>query len=446
MLRAIGLPLRLPKLDQRLLFEIGLVWVGATVANILLYAFQIVVGRQLGPEEYSLFGALFGIVYLTSALANATSVSVATFVSRLRARRDEAGARALIGSGLGHAAYLGAVLLLVSGLASPWLASYLHSESLVPVLTTGIIISLYLLLAVAHGALQGTERFYSYTLNQVVHAVSRLGLGLVALVAKLGVTGVLAAMGVSCVLTAGVGFAAVRPSVKLPRRIAPTRATSAVFLATLLASLAISFPASFDVVIVRHFFPAVDAGLYGGAAILGRIVLFLPGAICIVLFPKFSSGWAQGRDGRGLLIKGLAMTVLMSGTVALCLVIAPRLVLSLALGGEYAGAEAIVPMYVAAMFFFSLAVVFMYYHLATHQMRYIYLLLLPHVILEVVLVYVFHSSLQQVILMLLGVHASLALTSAAFTALVPAPKPRRAQDAVDGPLATATPLSKEDNA
>lgn len=79
--------------------------------------------------------------------------------------------------------------------------------------------------------------------------------------------------------------------------------------------MAILIPTSADVVIVRHFFSPFDAGLYTAASILGRIVLFLPMAVSLVLFPKFVHNWTLGDSSRGLLYRGLGLTALLSGAV-----------------------------------------------------------------------------------------------------------------------------------
>ena len=65
-------------------------------------------------------------------------------------------------------------------------------------------------------------------------------------------------------------------------------------------------------------------------------------------------------------------------------------------------------------FLFSLAVVFLFYNLATAQTAYLYFLLVPHIGLELALLYAFHGSLNQVIMVLLSMNAFLVLASLVF--------------------------------
>ena len=49
-----------------------------------------------------------------------------------------------------------------------------------------------------------------------------------------------------------------------------------------------------DIALVRHYCSPEEAGLYATAAILGRIALFLPGALIAVLFPSAAKARALG--------------------------------------------------------------------------------------------------------------------------------------------------------
>ena len=137
--------LKFATFDRRILFEIGQVWVAVMLANLLLYLYQLATARGLGPEEYSLFGALFGIVYLTSGLPNALQVAIARFVARSLAGAGSVTAGQLTTYSLFLSLLLGCIVLVIVSVASPLIGSYLHSDSLVPVVITGAIICLAML-------------------------------------------------------------------------------------------------------------------------------------------------------------------------------------------------------------------------------------------------------------------------------------------------------------
>ena len=106
---------------------------------------------------------------------------------------------------------LGAGLVVAFSLASPFIGSYLHSNSATPVLVTGLLIFMFILMPVTQGTLQGSQRFTVFAGTLLLHAGSRLLFGLAALSLGFGVTGVLVAICLSSLLTMAAGLGIIRP-------------------------------------------------------------------------------------------------------------------------------------------------------------------------------------------------------------------------------------------
>src|SRR3989344_4146763 len=49
---------------NHLLHHSLIILAGAMIVNLLNYAYQLVMGRLLGPEEYGVLGALFSLIYI----------------------------------------------------------------------------------------------------------------------------------------------------------------------------------------------------------------------------------------------------------------------------------------------------------------------------------------------------------------------------------------------
>lgn len=412
-------------LHHSLLAQVAEVWVATALANVLFYLFHLLVGRGLGPEDYSLFEALFGVVVIFGALASGTQLSVARIVAEARASNRGAEIDSLITTVFVQVALLGVVVLVLVSIASPWLGSYVHSQSVVPVLITGIIIFLSILMSAILGALQGMEKFLPLSGTVLTDALSRLLLGLLALDLGLGVSGALSAVGLAALVATGVGLALIRPPLTFSFGRLSWKTLLMVLVPTSLGTLAMRFPSNVDVLLVRHLFPSPEAGLYAGVAILGRVVLFVPLAVSVVLFPKVLQQQSLVSPPWRILYQSLGLAALLSGSVALGFLLFPGLALSFALGSEYTGGRYLVPYYAVAMFTFNLSVVFAHYYLAVERNSYLYLLLLPHMVMMVILLYVFHGSLIQVALVLLSINASLLVFSLLFTGMAKCPGPLR---------------------
>jgi len=178
----------------------------------------------------------------------------------------------------------------------------------------------------------------------------------------------------------------------------------------MVAMFCFAVPANVDVIIAKHFFAAHTAGLYTAASVLGKIILFIPGAIIIAMFPKVSKMYAEKRDTSHLLNISLLYTGLVSGVMAVGYWFFPALVVRIPYGSAYVEVAPVVQLYGVAMFFFSLTIVFMRYSLAIHDIRYVYLFAF-FTLLEIGLLTVFHASMMEMVWILLVVNVALFISS-----------------------------------
>ncbi len=399
----------------KLLVQFGQVSAAVLIANILFYLFQVLAGRGLGPAEYGLFGALFGMVYLASSVAAAIQTTVAKMVAAARADLVSDRVGRIVAASIVRVLILDAAICLVLLGATPWIAAYIHGPNLLVLITVGLI-AVSLFPSIAQGTLQGEQRFGAFAFYVLFLAASRLSLGILALYLGWGVAGLLAMSALSNVMTAIPAFLSARPLFNAPRWIDEGAGFFKFAAPALIGSVAMALPGSVDVVIVRHFFNEGTAGLYAAAATLGKGLAVASSVTATMLFPKFVEHHSQNRKGTWLLLsKGLVVSGLLLSGGLLALTFLARPLLVLFLGSSYAAAAPLLSWYGVAMFFFGLSITLLTYHLATGRLAYFYSVLLPHVVAEVVLMYMFHDSMVQVVTVLVGVNMLLLLTSIAYT-------------------------------
>ena len=126
-----------------------------------------------------------------------------------------------------------------------------------------------------------------------------------------------------------------------------------------------------DLVLVKHFFGSSQAGHYAAASIVARIILFLPGAIAMVMFPKTSELYALSKESRPVLKKSLLYTAVLSGGVLLLYLTIPSLIVKFFFGSEYILTIPLIGIFGLAMFFFSLTNILFFYQLSVHQLRFL---------------------------------------------------------------------------
>ena len=105
-----------------------------------------------------------------------------------------------------------------------------------------------------------------------------------------------------------------------------------ILLPALLLALFLSIPASVDVMLVTHFFGGKEAGLYNAVATLGKVVVFLPMAVSLILLPRVTESHTLGQGTRNILLQSLILTFILSGGVALICGVFPDTVIRLFFG------------------------------------------------------------------------------------------------------------------
>jgi len=195
-----------------------------------------------------------------------------------------------------------------------------------------------------------------------------------------------------------------------PRPSVGEGALAAYAVPAFVAYLGFSALTSVDLIVVKALFPDEAAGLFAGAVVLGEIVLYLPLAVGLVLFPMVSERAASGDHGRTLLVKAL-ITVGLSGVVVVGYARFPDLVVRLVLGSKFAGSAPLAPVMGVAMGLLGIVNVFMQYLVAARRFAY-RASLVAFAALEVVLILRFHSSLEEVILAITAATGLAALVGA----------------------------------
>ena len=399
--------------DREFLKHAGIMFIASIIAGACNYAYQLYMGRALGPEEYSVFGSLFAISYIMFVLTGTIQTSGARFISKFIGEGKTGNINYLLRGLLKRMFFLGIIIFIIFVFTSGWIASFLNIESTLPVIIVGSVFLFSLLLPVNLGALQGLQKFKWLGSNSVINFSSKLLFGVLLVSIGFGVNGALGAIIIASAIALIISFIPLKSFLSSNYKANPGFDFSELYrysLPTMLAMFCLAVPANVDVILAKHFFTAHNAGLYTAASVLGKIVLFLPGAISTVMFPKVSKINANGGNTRKLLNKSLFYTSILSGLLAIGYWFFPSIVVGIPFGEIYLEAIPLVKFYGLAMLFFSLTVVLMRYALAVHNLKYVYGFTF-FTILEIILLAVFHETMMEMIIILLSVNMLLFIFS-----------------------------------
>ncbi len=306
------------------------VLMGATMAvNLLNYGYALVLGRHFGPAaygSYASFVALFLVLTLcpltlqqVAARFAASGRSVLTYLWRLGWYSGLAGGLLLAASAI--------PLSRLLNLPWPWLIGL------------ALLMPWFTLTGVLRGEAQGEARFLPFGINLVTEHLGKILFTPLTLLFTPGIAGAVAATLLAFPLTT--------LHLRLRRQSRPVdageRAAALRFARPAFASLAAqAVIMNSDVLLVRAFLPAHEAGVYAAVSIIGRVVFYGAWAVSTAIFPLVAA--RQEGKHRDLLWFSVGLTALVSGAVTLGCALTPTLIVNLLFGPAYlAGAAFIAP-------------------------------------------------------------------------------------------------------
>jgi O-antigen/teichoic acid export membrane protein len=382
------------------------------VGNLANYFFQFFMSRHLSPSDYGTLNALLSLLVVVSIPGAAITMVVANYVSRYKAMEEYGKISSFFSGSLKRVTFLGLVLFLVFALFSKVISDFLRIPSIGLVLIVSLIFMTSLCLTVNLGMLQGLQKFSAFGITGSLSGILRLAFGILLIYVGLSVAGALWAGAMANLIIIVMTFFLLRYLFEYGQdHPVENRSQEVLYYGFPVAISLFCYTAltNLDVVLVKHYFDGPIAGQYAAASILAKIILYLPGAIVMALFPKISEMHVLDRDSKGLLMKALGLTAILSGfTVGLYLLYPPVVVLLF--GQKFNEAIPLIGLFGLAMFPFALISIMINFYLAKRDTGFIYLLA-GGTILQIVLITFFHRSLQQILVIMLSNGTGLLLLS-----------------------------------
>jgi len=377
------------------------------------YLFQIIMGRNLGPESYSELNALLSIFYIVSVPTQTIGTFLARYTSKFKAEGNHGGIAWLMRKVLLYALVLGVLIALGLLLAIPYLAKFISLTSTLPVFILMVGVLVVMLAPVGYGPTQGLQRFRLAGAYGIAGPAGKLIFGLLLTAAGFGVAGAIGGVVIGSFFAMVVGLVAVRDYLKRPRVPVSKTETSVMTKYVLTVTAAIvgwAILINIDIFLARQYLPPYEAGLYSVASVLGKVIYFLSGGVCSVLLPKVSDYHARKKRTTEMMRVSALLTFAITIVVAIAYLLFPVPILNFLYGGVYVDAAPALSILGLAMVFFSLCGLFLNYGLAIASKAYIAIFSIFTAI-QVALIVMFHESAVQIALDLLLTSACLVVVS-----------------------------------
>jgi O-antigen/teichoic acid export membrane protein len=308
---------------------------GSGLVGITNLIYNVATARLLGPAGFAHATAVYTMLMLMSAITLSYQVVCAKYVARRLSEEDASSIFASLHqrawmTGVG----IGLLLVVLEGPLTRYLN--LPDTNLVRLLALGT--AFYIPLGVRRGYIQGVHAFGPLAMNFLLEGVVRV-VGVFLLIdVGMGVQGAVLASVLAVILA--YCFARPGPSLASFR----LRGIANSFREGLQAIVFFSGQTiinNFDIVLVKHFFPADAAGLYAAVALVGRLVNMCAWSVVNTMFPVSAGKTSDEHEARSVLIISLSLVFFILAILIFGLCMVPSFLWRTIFGARFAPGNAL---------------------------------------------------------------------------------------------------------
>lgn len=368
--------------------------ISAMIVNLGNYLYNLIVGRMLGPSGFADASLLVTMLLVLSFLAMTFQLTAAKFSAEM----DGEESQLLVSLMSRYGLVVGAVISLCMVLFSNQLQLFFQSQSAWMYIIFALCVPLYFLMSVGRGHVQGIRNFRQLSISYQVEMLIRL-CGTVALLRLLDVDPAIS-ISLGILASVALGYLPIRNKRVMPissaGRITKTLLVFATY--TLVYELSQVLINNTDILLVKHYFAAEEAGLYAALAMIGRVVFFIAWMFAMILLPHVVAAEKAGKDSRSLLWKYVGYTAILGAIITGVSYILPELIVHILFGTAYVEIASLLWLYALATSLFAVANMFAYYFLSRSVYGPIYLTFIVG-LLQIFGLVAFHDTLLQVVLL-----------------------------------------------
>ncbi len=378
----------------------AVMFVGSLLGNVFHFLFNIFMSRSLSVAEYGILIALTSVATFPGFLFTSIVPTTVRFATTFITNNEKGKLKGLYIKISKIMFYSGVFFMALFVIFSSQIASFLRIEniqSFIWFLGAWVMVGLIGNVNMAFFQAQLSFKFSSFLtfLGGILKFI--FGVTLVLLGFRIG--GILVGIILSGFVVFLVGLVRLRPIFY--------NATKSVHMSygeilhfgvpATLALLSVTSFINTDIILVKHFFPAHEAGLYAGLSLIGKVIFYFSAPIGAVMFPlivkKHELGQAKGR----MLLASLGLVLIPSVALTLFYFIFPEFTIGFFLKrADYLAVSGVLGFFGLFMALYAILYMLTNFYLSIKKTR-IYIPIFVGALLQIVLISFFHESFYQVI-------------------------------------------------
>jgi len=385
--------------DKQLIKDNFILFSTTMVLHLLGFLFHFYVSRKLGPIDYGIFGSLLSVIYLFTVPLNTIQTAISKFVANFKVENNYRKINFLLRASLKKLAVYGVIGTVIFIALSPFVSKFLNT-SITPLIVLSFFILFALLLPINRGTMQGLQKFKPLGFNLALEGIVKLFGGILLVSIGWGVSGAIGAFVLAYIIPFAFGFYPIKSIFKERKESFNTKNVYKYSIPVVIMLLSLTAFYSLDVILVRHFLDPLQVGFYAALSLIGKVLFFGSFSIVQVMFPKVAELYAMNKPHKKILYKSLIFVSIFCMVSLLMFYLFPNFFVNLFFGKDYLEVSKYLVLFSVFITFLSLNFTLSFYNVSLNRYKFIYLLIVFN-ILQIALLSIFHSSIMQVIYILL---------------------------------------------
>jgi O-antigen/teichoic acid export membrane protein len=365
------------------------------IVNVGNYLYNLVLGRLLGPEAFADAALLVTLLLVLSFMGMTFQLATAKFAVLFENKQWST----FQSNMYRYSAIFGIAVGIFVLFFAKDLQLLFNTQNSLMFTAFGFGIPLYFFMSVNRGKYQGKQDFNKLSITYQTEMWSRLLLTVGALLLLPFEPSLLVAIGIVISFFFGLIPTNIKDFsfFKISKLAAEDQkqVTRFMILTACYEFTQIIINNS-DILLVKHYFDSLDAGLYASLALIGRAVYFVAWMFVMLLLPTVVQKQKDGEPTAPILFKYVGYISLLSFAIVISCYFLPELIISILFGDAYISMSGLLWQYALATSLFAISNIFAYYFLSLDQ--YIPVIFSGVLgIAQILLVVFFHSSLAVVV-------------------------------------------------
>ena len=375
--------------------------VGSNLFNVIQFiyhfitarSFEKVHGEVLGKIYYGDFAAILSTLGIISIIQVSLGLAVIKFIA-VKSKKDSSNFARWINF---WSIWLGVFITILTLLLTPLISSFLNLSQPNSFYIFSLMLLVFIVLTSQRSILQGILRFDLYVLTLLSEGVFKIIFTILLIFAGMAVFGAVIGFSMGIIFSLAVSRISLSEILRGPRGKMPNVWPLIRYcFPVLIQGLALTSMFSSDLLLVKHFFPADEAGIYASLAVLGRVVLFSSTPVIHTMFPLVARKFSKGEPLRNIFYLSILLVFGIGGTVVLLYLFFPQLPILVLYGDSYLKGAPLLWLYAIFMLFTSIAMLITQFYLSINR-TFPVVFFAAAAISQSILIWFIHPSIEVVI-------------------------------------------------